>query len=135
MTQPKRTRAKRTRIPDDVRKAVADAYVSGELVTTIQERHHLERGTVYWLLRQQGLEPNRQARAESVDKHPAARQRPAGREIALEAELLELRLRVTQLEAEMSQRPKAEVAELFKRARELRADAVELQDRAEHYSG
>lgn len=94
--------AQRKRIADDVRAAVVDAYRAGERVTEIEARWGLKRATVYWLLRQAGVEPNRTgAREETAERHPSGSGR-AGGGLDLELVVILLQQRVRDLEAELA---------------------------------
>ena len=90
---------KRKRIPDDVRRRVVEMYQAEERVSDIQRELGLPRGTVYYLLDQEGIQPNRQARAESAERHPAGRKLDTPVDYDLIVDLLQRR--VHELEAEL----------------------------------
>ncbi len=53
-------------VSDDVKRAVVEAYKRGDKIRDIEEAHGIARATVYWILEQGGVTPNRLQRGRRL---------------------------------------------------------------------
>jgi transposase-like protein len=83
--------------PDETRQKVVEMYLDGKKLSVICGETGVPRPSVYWILHQAGVQPNRQSRTRELAERVAA---PA---TELLDRLMEAQIQVGQLQAENKQ--------------------------------